>query len=192
MTKKIAFLSIILLTTLLFSACFRVRTPEPPDNLGTSWNPPTSPDLLLSNFVMALEGANAQNYSRCFSEQSFHFSPTPSWYNGHESIWLNWGINDEKTYLNNIKTDLRNGAVIQLNWEQALFQNLTADSVNYTATYHLDVPHKDSSLTNIFHGRITFKMKLNPAGNVWEITEWRDLEINPDSAWSRLKWEYIQ
>lgn len=183
---------IIIIISILMSGCFRVRTPEPPDNQGTSWNPPTSPDLLLSNFMMAFQSMNVQNYSRCFSEQSYRFSPTPTWYNGHESIWQNWSINDERTYLNNVKSNLKTGAVVQLFWEEALFQNLSADSVNYTANYRMAVAHKDTTLSDAFHGKITLKMKLNPAGNIWEITEWADLEVYPDSAWSKLKLTYIQ
>lgn len=185
-------LGAITILALWLLGCFRVRTPEPPDTAGASWTPPTSPDILLSNFGIALQSANVQNYARCFSEQYYKFTPTPFWQNGHENIWQNWGINDEKTYFNNVKTDIKAGSVIILKLNDPLFQNLSADSVNYTATYQLEVPLKDTMERNFFHGKIILKMKLNPAGNVWEIAEWQDLEIHPDSAWSRLKINYIQ
>lgn len=185
------FLLLLLMGAL--SACFRVRNVEPPDNLGSTWQPPTSPDLLIANFRMAMQTGNTQNYVRCFAEgNEYRFVPAPSVLNGHESVWQNWSKTDEQTYFNNFRTAMKSTSVLGLDFKQAVTQNLSADSVNYNVLYNLEIPFSDTTKQRLFSGQLTFLLKLNNNSNNWEIRRWTDIETHIDSSWSKVKLNYLQ
>lgn len=195
MRQNLLFTSLVFTLLLLFtiSACFKVRNVEPPDNLGSDWQAPTSPDLLIANFRASMQAANVQNYIRCFAEGAdYHFIPAPSVFNGHESVWANWSRTDEQTYLNNLKTVLLKGNSIALDFKEPVTQNLSADSVNYNVLYQLGIPFSDTSKQKVYIGQMTLLLKLNSTQNTWEIRRWTDVETHIDSSWSKLKLNYLQ
>lgn len=177
----------------LLAACFRTRPVEPPDNLGSSWQPPTSGEMLVGNFVSAIQSLNIQNYQRCFSEgNGYRFVPSPALLNGHENVWQNWSKNDEQTYLTNVKSRLLSGSAPQFQLSNPVVQNLSADSMNYTAGYSIFLPFQDTSKQRRFVGQVSLVLKLNTNANVWEIHRWTDIAAQADSSWSKLKLVYSQ
>ncbi|MEO0898407.1 MAG: hypothetical protein AAFY71_18490 [Bacteroidota bacterium] len=174
------------------SACFQIRNVEAPDAGGNSdWVSPTDYEILLNNLRNAIVQGNTQNYLRCFNQDSLQFIPASSLLNDNESIWLNWSSQDERTYLENVVTDLsvNSGNSVLIN-EQDL-QNVTSDSLRYVGEYIMRINHQDTALTNLFKGQIQLLIKLN-SFNEWEIHRWIDIELYPDSSWSELKLAYIQ
>lgn len=183
---------IVLYSFLLFElcSCFQTRNVEPPDSLGSDWISPTNYEQLLQNFKKAVQNGNEQNYIRCLSTGNYHFSPTAVAYNGNESIWENWQLDNEKAYLLNIRAAVSSiGNGIEMNLVD--IQTSSPDSVRYIADYVLTIPFKDSTICRIYKGQMILSLKLN-AANEWEMQRWIDVETHPDSAWSNLKLKFKQ
>lgn len=182
---------ILLLSSFLFTACFRIRQVEPPISNNSDWVSPTDYELLLNNLEKAFVDGNTQNYLRCFNQDSLRFFPATSLLNDNESIWLNWNSLDERTYLDNLMTDLAVNSGNSVILSELDLQNVTSDSLRYVGNYILRINHQTEDLTKLFKGQLQLLIKLN-SFNEWEIHRWIDIEISPDSSWSALKLAYIQ
>jgi hypothetical protein len=73
--KNIFFLTFAIL---FISGCglFETRTPEYPDTDGGTFIPPTSPDIVIDNFVECIKNKNIDNYISCFVETGYSFIPS--------------------------------------------------------------------------------------------------------------------
>ncbi|MEO0470124.1 MAG: hypothetical protein AAF206_10925 [Bacteroidota bacterium] len=176
---------------LVLSACFSVRPVEPPGTTASDWISPTDYEILLNNLQTAIAKGNVQNYVRCFNQESLRFLPAAALVNNNENIWLNWAIQDEQTYLNNVLADLAVSTGNGLSLQETDLQDVTADSLRYVGDYTLTLNHSDTSLTTLFRGQMQLTIKLNTF-NEWEIHRWTDIEVFPDSSWSELKLRYVQ
>lgn len=176
---------------LLLTACFEIRQVEPPQNNNADWVSPTDYRILLNNLQTAISRQNVQNYLRCFEKEAFRFSPVASLFNDNESVWRNWSLQDEQTYLENTLNNLRTNSGNTLLLQESGLQDVTADSLRYIGNYILRFNHKDTTFTNLFKGQIQLVIQLN-SFNEWSITRWTDLETVPDSSWSLLKLQYVQ
>lgn len=181
----------LLLSLLSGSSCFRIREVEPPLNSNSDWVSPTDYELLLANLEKAFVAGNTQNYLRCFNQDSLRFFPATSLLNDNESIWLNWNSLDERTYLENLMTDLSVNSGNSVILSELDLQNVTSDSLRYVGSYILRINHNTEGLTTLFKGQLQLLIKLNTF-NEWEIHRWIDIETAPDSSWSSLKLAYIQ
>lgn len=181
----------IVLGTLLLSACFTVRDVEPPNQVNSDWVSPTDYEILLQNLRTAISQTNVQNYLRCFNRDSFVYQPVAALYNNNESIWANWALQDEQTYLENAFADLSVNSGQSLLLEEQDLQDVTPDSLRYVGGYTLRINHTDTSLTTLFKGQIQLTIKRN-SFNEWEIHRWTDIQLAEDSSWSNLKLRYIQ
>ncbi|TAE60300.1 MAG: hypothetical protein EAZ89_01645 [Bacteroidetes bacterium] len=172
-------------------SCFRIRPVEPPDSSVSEWVSPTDYEILLNNLRTAIAQRNVQNYQRCFDPEFFRFTPAASLYNDNESIWQNWSLQDEQTWIENVFGALTSPSGNSLILEEVDLQDVTSDSLRYVGTYQLRMNHSDTSLTTLFQGQIQLLIRQN-SFNEWEIRRWADVETQPDSSWSQLKLRYVQ
>lgn len=172
-------------------SCFRIRPVEPPGLGNSDWVSPTDYDILLTNLRTSIAQRNPQNYLRCFNQDSLRFLPAPSLFNEHESIWQNWSILDEQSYLDNVFANLSVPTGNTLLLEEQDLQDVTSDSLRYVGEYTLRVNHTDTSLSTLFKGQLQLLIKSNNF-NEWEIHRWEDIELYPDSSWSHLKLRFVQ
>lgn len=184
-------LPLLLLISLVLISCFRIRQVEPPINGNSDWVSPNDYEILLANMERAFIEGNTQNYLRCFNQDSLRFLPATSLLNDNESIWLNWNSLDERTYLDNLMTDLTVNSGNSVILTELELQNVTSDSLRYIGNYIMRINHNTEDLTTLFKGQLQFVIKLN-SFNEWEIHRWIDIETSPDSSWSSLKLAYIQ
>ena len=175
----------------LLNACFQTRPVEPPGTNASDWISPTDYQILLGNFSTAIAKGNTQNYLRCFNQDSLRFTPAASLFNDNESIWLNWSIQDEQTYFDNMEADLSVNTGNSLVLIETDLQTVTSDSLKYVGDYTLRINHRDTLLTTLFKGQIQLLIRLN-SFNEWEIFRWEDIETKMDSSWSQLKLKYVQ
>jgi hypothetical protein len=180
-----------LLALSLCMACFNVRPVEPPSSSASDWVSPTDYTILLSNLETAVARRNTQNYLRCFNADVLRFVPAPSVFNNNESIWINWSIRDEQTYLENALADLTLLAGNSLTLRETDLRDVSSDSLRYVGEYTLRMNHGDTTITQLFKGQVEWVIKVN-AFNEWEIYDWSDIEAYPDSSWSLLKLRYIR
>ncbi|MEL6672453.1 MAG: hypothetical protein AAFR61_09685 [Bacteroidota bacterium] len=172
-------------------ACFQVRPVEPPDTLASDWVSPTDYQILLENLKTAVGKGNTQNYLRCFNQDSLQFLPSAALLTNNETVWLNWSIEDEQAYFNNMLEDLSVAGSNALLLDEQDLQDVSADSLRYVGDYSLRINHQDTNLTTLFEGQIQLLIKLNEF-NEWEIFRWTDIELRADSSWSQLKLRYSQ
>jgi hypothetical protein len=173
------------------SGCFNTREVEPPTTPNADWVSPTDYSILMGNLTRSIQQLNAQNYLRCFKEDSFRFVPTTPVYTGNELIWDNWVRQDEQTWYDRVVAGIGIPTGNNLVLEEVDFQTFSSDSVRLTGEYSLSLNHTDTALTVNFKGQLVFLMRIN-AFNEWEIWRWEDYETHPDSSWSKLKLKYVQ
>ena len=173
------------------SSCFQIRPVEPPGVGSSDWVSPTDYEILLANLKTSIAQRNPQNYLRCFNQDSLRFLPAPSLFNEHESIWQNWSILDEQSYLDNLFGNLSSPTGNTLLLEEQDLQDVTSDSLRYVGEYILRMNHTDTTLSTLFKGQLQLLIKVNNF-NEWEIHRWEDIELYQDSSWSHLKLRFVQ
>ncbi|MDX1909542.1 MAG: hypothetical protein SF053_21055 [Bacteroidia bacterium] len=180
-----------LLILLVSGACFTIRPVEPPDTVVSDWVSPTDYEILLGNLRTAVAQRNTQNYLRCFSRDLFGYQAAASLLNDNESVWNNWSLQDEQTWMDNVWARLTAPSGNTLLLEEVDLQDVTADSLKYVGNYTLRINHNDTTLTTLFQGQMLLVMGPN-IYNEWEILRWADIETHPDSSWSHLKLQFSQ
>ncbi len=179
-----AVFSFFTLTAFLLSGCFNVREPEPPGTAG-GWTSPTETNTLLENLRIAVSTLNTANYERCFTPASFRFIPDPLTPGVANGVFDNWSVQEERIYLTNVKTSTNNGSGnLTLNNRQEIF--FSADSLELTAQYELEVQHQDATFPHYnFDG--TLRMILVRRQNEWNIQSWQDNRLSDSLCWTDLK-----
>jgi hypothetical protein len=68
----------IIFVILFISGCalFETRTPEPPTGGTGTFVPPTSPEIVIDNFIDCIRNKNVDNYISCFADSGFFFTPS--------------------------------------------------------------------------------------------------------------------
>lgn len=166
---------------------FETRTPEDPSQQ-TSFFPPTSPDIVITNFKNSIEEYNVDNYVRClvdaaFSDKIFEFIPSQeSGIDG--AIFQGWNRDSERQYLLNLgKPPFGSAGLILTN---KLITNVTPDSVVYNFDYVLYYPHNHENYPKSFSGKLQFYLAVNQKGS-WSIFRWTDFKTASLNSWSYLK-----
>lgn len=173
------------------AGCFQIRSVEPPANNNSDWISPTDYQILLQNLQNAISKRNTQNYLRCFDEDAFRYTPAATLLQNNESLWQNWSLQDEQTYLDKLFVEIVAISGNNLILEEVDLQDVSADSLRYLGRYTLRINHPDPDLTTLFKGQVQWVIKSN-SFNEWVIHRWTDLETSKDSSWSELKLRYIQ
>lgn len=171
--------------------CLDTREVEEPLAGGSDWVSPTDYQILLNNLRTSLNQQNVQNYLRCFNRDGLSFQPAAPLQVFNESLWANWSVDDEQTYLNNLFANLAGATGGNLILNEVDLRDVSSDSLRYVGNYVYQVRHDDTTITDVFRGQLQFVMRVNTF-NEWEIFRWIDLETAVDSSWSLLKLTYIQ
>jgi hypothetical protein len=176
--------------TLQSSGCdiFQTRTPQPPTQTTSSFSPPVTPEIVLSNLTSAVAQDNIDNYMRSFPDsitapRGFLFTPSPEVAANYSSVFRAWSLTDERTYFQNLGKP--NGTpLLSLSNEQK--STIAPDSVVYTIDYTLYFPHGRSGVPELVGGQMQFGMRTD-AQQLWAIYSWQDFKTTSDSTWSYLK-----
>ncbi len=184
---------IFLLTILLFiGGCdiFNARDAEPPDQPRSNFQSAVTPELLIENLKNSLKDKNIENYLACFADTSFtdkkfQFSPSSGALSQFPFLSDNWGKKNEEQYFNNMKTKIDQNLPITLTLSNPV-TTPQGDSLFYTASYFLNVPHNDPSIPTSFEGELKFDM-VRDSRSVWIIYYWQDIRSGNTASWSELK-----
>ncbi len=181
---------------LFLSACgnpFSTREPEPPESGGSNFINPSSPDVVFINLQIALQERNVENYVRSFvdtsrSQQRFEFIADQGVMATQPGTFLNWSLEDERRYLQQLFQATPADSVIRLNFDLDN-RSETASTATLTQTYTLEVRHRlqSESAPADIRGQATFFLERNETGD-WAIFRWQDFKVNTsDFSWSELK-----
>jgi hypothetical protein len=182
----------VLLAGLFCSACglFETRDPEPPTSGSSTFVPPTSPDIVLSNLENAISEKNTENYVRCLvdtlnSERRFVFLPTASAAGRYAPAFSNWTLQSERAWFAAIKAFAPKDAPSILNL-QGQFAVIVADSAIYEGSYDLVFQHGVANVSESVRGNLQFVMHMD-RNSVWSISRWNDISLNDETSWSEWK-----
>lgn len=184
----------IFLTLILASACdvFPTRTPEDPINPNSNIIPPTTPNIVLDNFINAVNNTEYSNYSLCLASKisgqskEFEFTPSGSSKAKYPGLFNDWYSNEEirnfKSIINSLKSETKPVLVIN----NIQYNNYSADSVNLTGDYSLSLEIKNNIDLTHFSGQILLSLYRESNG-LWYINQWVDIDSKTDNTWSTLK-----
>jgi hypothetical protein len=185
---------ILLLTgLLLLSGCgiFDTRDAEQPNQPRSNFVPPVRPEDVITNLQNALKDMNVENYISCFSDSSFadrqfRFAPSSTALSQFPIMAAGWGKREEQQYFLNLKNRISEDRQATLTLGESLFGSPQGDSIIFTASYSLNVPHDDPDIPKIFEGDMSLGM-LRDSRSFWVIYFWRDSKTNDFRTWSELK-----
>ncbi len=187
------FISIFYFLVLLtFTGCdiFDTRDAEIPEQPRSNFQQPVEASFVINNLINSLSDKNVENYLACFSDSNFSgktfiFSASGGAISQFPALADMWDKKNEEQYFNNLKIKVAENAQITLSLSNENFSP-QGDSLIYTASYSLNVPHNDSSIPTNYQGELSFSM-IRDSRSLWSIYYWIDTKSGDLPSWSELK-----
>jgi hypothetical protein len=174
---------------------FEPRDPQAPSQTSDSFIPPTDPDVVVENLQNAIAQKNSVNYIRCFADPTrtprlFVFIPSPDAGGRYASVFATWGVDQERTYFQNLVARASGKVNAYSNLVLAnKTLTLTADSAVETYDYTLTFEHNDPSFPTVATGNMALVLGLDN-NNAWVIYRWTDFKTTSDVTWSHFKGKF--
>jgi hypothetical protein len=166
---------------------FETREPEHPSQSSFHFDPPTQPEIVISNLRYAVEEKNVANYMNCFVDplsttRTFRFAPST------DGASLGpWTLADERAYFQNLTTSTGDNGFSQLTL--TLRNNpFPIDTVRYEYGYSLTFMHSKPGVPTTVLGHMELSLGRESNGS-WAIYAWADYK-DSSATWSRLKVEF--
>lgn len=168
---------------------FSTRDPENPITNRSSFESPTSPEIVIQNFLGAIREKNPANYVACFvadtasiNTPAYVFEPSADAAGVYPLLFSMWTVEDEQRYFIALIPDMKDHVpTIELTGSAAA--EISPQSTIYTFDYvfiPVSIPYK---------GRMRLTIVRLPNGN-WAISRWTDEPAKMDQTeqtWSFLK-----
>ncbi len=186
---------LILLAGLLVVGGCATRTPEDPTGSRGTFQPPTSPSIVLENLVAAVGEKNTENYMLCLadpmtrSQYPFEFEPSAEARARFQSLFDEWTTSKERQSFLSMISRLNVDQRPQLFLLNTDVNFSSPDSTVYTSDYELNVDHGITSIPTTLTGTLVFVVTPEQSGQ-WSISRWTDAKRSSDtveSTWSLLK-----
>ena len=170
--------SFIILLILFISGCslFDTRTPEPPTQNGGTFIPPTSPDIVIDNFIDCIRNKNVDNYIACF-DSAYVFVASGNAITMFPSFFDNWKVSNERRYFLALTTTLGQSNSFNINLFNKNFEIMTADSVVLVADYNIYMDWYNVNYPSEYEGKLLFTIVPTQNG-LWGISRWQDFQFN--------------
>jgi hypothetical protein len=180
------------LASVIFPGCglFETRDPEPPTGSSSTFVPPTSPDMVLSNLENAVSEKNSENYVRCLvdtlnSSQRYVFFPTATAAGRYAGTFAAWTLQSERAWFASLKALTPKDAPSYLNLDGG-FAVISADSAIYEGKYEMVIRHGVPNISETVRGTLQFVMHTD-RNSIWSITRWSDISLQDETSWSEWK-----
>lgn len=156
----------------------------------SSWQQPTSPEIVLENLKNAIRERNVENYIRSLvdtlkSQRRFVFVPDPEVLKNNPAVFENWSLEKEREYVTRLLASLPSDSVIQLTFMDVT-QPVISDSSIFDEKYVFIVNHTLQNIPRRTSGRAIFYLEENTDGN-WSIYRWEDIRMENQPTWSEIK-----
>lgn len=187
------FLAMLLGWTLLAGGC-ATRTPEEPSGDRGTYEPPTSPLIVVDNLRNAVIEKNTQNFSLCMADPTrssvlYGFEPSAEVGARYQAVFSSWSIDKERqaflSMTSRLALDQRPGLIFSNT--QVAFSS--PDSLVWVSDYELRAQLNISTLPSLLTGTMALTITPERSG-LWSISRWRDAKRPGDtveSTWSLLK-----
>ncbi len=169
---------------------FNLRDAENPVDPRSNFIPPTTPDIVITNFVSAITERNLNNYLQCFVDSNFstrRFSFTADALSQQQyPIFRYWNLNNERYYFTSLISQTSPSATSYLFLSNVII-NPSSDTSVYDADYLLRFDHNAANIPHTLKGKMRLILGVDTR-NLWSIHNWIDL-ANPsgDTTWSFIK-----
>ncbi len=188
--------NILFIIFLLIQGCglFETRTVEPPTETRSTFEQPTTPNLVVTNLIYAIAEKNLDNYQRClvdsnFSPRRFRYYPDAVSQSSYP-VFVTWNENSERTYFSNLLSFTNPAASSNL-FPDNITYNTFIDSAIVDFDYILIFNHSRQSVPIQTQGKLRFIIGTDSRG-LWSIHSWYDfIDVNNDTTWSVLKANFI-
>ncbi len=182
------------LAAVLAAGCktpFSTREPEKPFTSQSTWVQPTSPALVMVNLCTAMTERNSGNYLRCLADTglvpaSFAYQPESAVGAANPGLFLHWGKESERNYLNQLFAFLPSDSVSTLSMT-LIRENTFQDSVILVQEYVLTVAHsRQQEAPRQMRGQVEFRL-VRSSEELWYIRGWADYATGSYPTWSGLR-----
>jgi hypothetical protein len=184
------------ITIVLLYSCdlFSTRTPETPNAARNNFKTPNTADIVIDNFIFAINEKSTDNYLSCLSDtvfggHAFIFIPSAEAVSKFPEIFNSWDRLAEYRVFQTILKNLKANQNTNLIFKNGDFDTKLPDSAIYITDYVLTVPHNTVGFPTEFSGSLQFILKHDD-NSLWSITQWTDISKSKDSSvvsWSTLK-----
>jgi hypothetical protein len=191
-------IGIAALLGLLLAGCGLFQTRDPESPVGTTGiNPPaSSPEIVLQNFISAVQQKNLQDYQKLFSDtltgtKTFVFVPTADAAVRYASVFSRWSKSAESQSFQNTLSSIPSSTSPSLTFFNPTIVRFQSDSAIISSEYLLIMPHRLTTVTTTFAGRADFYTAPDK-NQSWTIYRWVDFMTKRDSSWSDCKGAFAQ
>ncbi len=170
------------------------RTPETPTSFGGEFIPPVSADIVLDNFIAAVNNVNTENYMLCLADatlrspQPFRFEPSAEARARYQALYDTWSTDKERQSFLAMRSRIRdNRPLLSLFNRTETFSS--PDLKIFSMDYELIVDHDLSLVPRTLTGTMVLELQREDSGQ-WSIARWIDARRAADtveSTWSLLK-----
>lgn len=169
---------------------FETRDVEIPNTPRSNFIPPTTPDIVITNFTSAIFQRDINNYTSCISDSSFggaNFRFIPDVISqGTYPIFSSWDKSKENSYFTNIVNLTAESSTSNL-FLTNVTTNISNDSAVYDSDYLLIFNHSRANVAKQAKGKLRFVI-THDTRNLWAIKSWTDFRVNDsDTTWSVIK-----
>lgn len=177
---------------LLSCDLFEPRSPEEPTDARGRFIPPTTAEIVIENFINAINERNTQHYVQCFADPThtdipFEFIPTQEAQRLFAGLFTEWTVRDERTYFDNVIASVPQSGAFNVILIDGRFESQSAAEATYIASYRLTAQHANDAYPHyVFEGTLRFEMTTDDNSN-WVISRWADLAGTDTRSWSELK-----
>ncbi len=164
---------------------FQTREPELPTQSTSTFETPTSHDIVVRNLRYAISENNVENYMRCFVDTTFRpyvFEPSPE----EQSKFSQWNLETEHRHFQNMGASLSGTSSFLDSIYDKNISPGSPSSAIYFMNYVLYVPHRDNQAPRSVRGNMELYM-VEDSLHRWSIYRWVDKKTSVDSTWSYLK-----
>jgi hypothetical protein len=185
-------------TTLLSSCIFTTRTPEAPDTRRSTYQPPTSAQVVITNFQAAIREKNIENYVQCLASSDtgavsrrFMFEPSAEAAARFASVFVGWTTNRERQAFTALVASIPPTSAPTLEFSGTRFDAVSPDSAVYVANYRLRPNYQRMGAPEEFSG--TLRLTISSySSSFWAITRWSDQTPSQTTtaSWSVLKAQF--
>jgi hypothetical protein len=183
---------LVLLVAAYLAGCdlLQTRDPEQPGGPGSTFVPPTSPEIVITNLQGAVREKNKENYRRClvdtsFSTRIFQFEPTTEAAARYTGVFNDWSVVSEEQYFRNLSESKTNGRS-DLFFFSTMTTSQSADEVLFSAKYHLVFQHQNSNIPEEARGNLQLYIARDQR-STWSIYRWIDTRDTSETTWSDFK-----
>jgi hypothetical protein len=184
---------VVTIAMLVVSSC-ATRTPEEPTGNRGTYEPPTSPQIVIENFRNAVIEKNTQNFMLCLadptrSRATYVFEPSAEVGARFQAIFQSWSLNRERQAFLSLIARLPTDVSLGLEFTNGSVAFSSPDSLVWVGEYRLSTKLDLAGVPNVLTGTMVLSIQPEASG-LWSIARWGDAKRTADtleSTWSILK-----